>query len=166
MGSRFGPDFFPRVSDESDLRPHMKDFQLSINSYGIVRGFIHPNSGIAEVRGIPYATVPERFRSPRLCRSLGGSLHDGSVFGYLILRDREMFWSTTNVLKTEMSPNLSRRRRMGQKCIPSIRKSTTAIYMGWFEVHQSECYVSRVRVKRRYVWHSCHGLYSWYLYLR
>jgi hypothetical protein len=57
-------------------------FELSIKSYGSVQGFIHPSTAIAEVRGIPYATVPGRFRSPALCKTLHGRIHDGSNFGY------------------------------------------------------------------------------------
>jgi hypothetical protein len=59
----------------------MTAFELSINSYGNVQGFIRPNNNIAEVRGIPYAIVPERFRSPILCKTLDGKLHDGTQFG-------------------------------------------------------------------------------------
>ena len=55
-------------------------FQLSIPSYGEVKGFL--NDDLAEVRGIPYAIVPDRFRSPSLCETLGGEVHDGTVFGY------------------------------------------------------------------------------------
>jgi len=59
----------------------MKLFQLPIGSFGTVQGFVHQDSNIAEVRGIPYATVPERFRSPVLRTSLLGEVHDGTQFG-------------------------------------------------------------------------------------
>ena len=58
-------------------------FELSINSYGTVQGFVHPGTGVAEVRGLPYATVPGRFRSPIVCQTLHGKVHDGTEFGYV-----------------------------------------------------------------------------------
>ena len=54
-------------------------FQLSVPTYGEVKGAIHDN--LAEVRGIPYAIVPDRFRSASLCETLNGQIHDGTIFG-------------------------------------------------------------------------------------
>jgi hypothetical protein len=64
----------------TDMEDH---FELSIGSYGTVRGFVNPATSVAEVRGIPYATIPGRFRSPVLCKKLDEGTHDGTKFGYL-----------------------------------------------------------------------------------
>lgn len=70
------------MNSESQPGSGEEKFRLSVPFYGDVLGIVDAATEIAEVRGLPYALVPGRFRSPLPCATLQGVTHDGTVFGY------------------------------------------------------------------------------------
>lgn len=106
-------------------------FQLSIPSYGEVKGFI--NEDLAEVRGIPYAIVPDRFRSPSLCETLSGEVHDGTVFGY----QSYTRWMQADEQAT-MSAGVHSPWTLDSRDLSENSYATTRVYVGWIPLHQSQ----------------------------
>jgi len=132
-------------------------FELSIDSYGTVQGFIHPGTRVAEVRGIPYATVPGRFRSPALCKTLHGRTHEGTEFGYLPPTIPQAKQS-----QPRLPPNPRWRCHLDKRNFSEICESASTAILGWYSLHESEYNVSCICIEQSAVQASCDGLSTWY----